>query len=76
MIKADIGHRSIVERVILDIGSSMNVLYHNTFIKMGYKREDLSPSKEIIYEFTNTATSIVGVIKLKTSIGMKKGWVR
>lgn len=76
IIKADIGLNSIVEKFMKDSGSYVDVLYYNTFIKMGYKREDFSPSKEPIFGSTNTAMLIEGVIDLKTSIGSKKYWVR
>lgn len=42
---------------------------------MSYKREDLSPSKEAIYGFTNTVALVAGVINFKTSIGSKGGRV-
>lgn len=67
-ISAYIGPNNMVNRVIVDNGSFANVLYNNAFIKMGYKREDIAPQMEIIYQFTNITASIAGVITLKTFI--------
>lgn len=77
VIKVEIGPSSIVERVAVDSGSFIDVLYYNTCIKMGYKKEDLSPSKEVIYGFTNTTTLIARVIDSKSSIRfrLKKGQI-
>lgn len=55
----------MVEKVIMDSRSSVDIFYYDTFPHMDYKREDLSPSKEAIYSFTNTTTLVVGVINLK-----------
>jgi len=75
VIQADIGPTSRVERMIVDSGSSADILYMDTFIKMGLKKEDLSPCKEAIYGFTNVAAPVAGVIDLKVSIGSRKGRV-
>lgn len=53
----------------------MDVFYYEAFIKMGYKRENLAPLKESIYDFTNIVALVVGVITLKISIRSKKGQV-
>lgn len=55
----------------IDNKSSANILYMDTFLLMVYKREDLSPCKEVIYKFTNTAMPVSSVIDLNTSIGSK-----
>lgn len=72
VIRADISHDSQVKEKIIDNGSSTDILYMDTFLYMGYKREDLSPYKEAIYRLTNTT----GVIDLGTSIRSKDGRVR
>lgn len=76
VIQADIDHDSCVERmIIVDTGSSVGILYMDTFIRMGLKKENLSPYKEAIYEFTNIAALVVGVIELKVFNVSKKGRV-
>lgn len=62
-----------VERMIVDRGSSVNVLYMVTFLRMGLVKENLSFCTEAIYGFTNAATPVVSIIDLKTSIGFMKG---
>lgn len=39
MIKADISSKSTVKKVIIDNESSVDVLYYDAFLQMGYKRE-------------------------------------
>ena len=72
VISTDIGPNSTLNKVIIDNGNSVDVLYYDAFIQMGYKREDLKPQKEAIYWFTNIAAPITGVISLKTSVGKRK----
>lgn len=47
----------------------VDVLYFETFFKMGYMKENMSPPKDAIYGFTNTKSFVVGLIDLKISIG-------
>lgn len=75
VIQAGISHYSRVERMIIDIGSSVYIVYLDTFIRMGLKKEDLFLCKEAIYGFTDIFVFVVGVIELKTSISFKKGRV-
>lgn len=75
MIKTNIGPNSIVEKVIIDRKSSVDVLYYDMFLSMGYTRKDLSLSKEAIYHFTNIAAPVVGISNLKTSVSSKHGRV-
>lgn len=75
VIIVDICPNTIVEKVIINSRSSVDMLYNDVFIKMGHKRENLSPLKVAIYCLTNIATLIEGVVTLKTSITSKKGQV-
>lgn len=42
---------------------------------MGYKREQLQPAKEPIYDFTNTTTPVEGTIFLQLSLGERDGTI-
>lgn len=75
VIKADIGHDVWVEKMIIDREIFADILYLDTFLFMGYKKEDLSPCKEVIYGFTSIDVPHLGVIDLRTSIGLKVGRV-
>lgn len=48
MIKVDIDPNSHVTKVLVTNGSLEDVLYFEAFLKMGYKKEDLSPPKELM----------------------------
>lgn len=54
-------------KVIVDLGSSVDVVYYKAFKKMGYKAQNLAPFKEVVYGFTNTLAPIIGTINLKES---------
>lgn len=58
---------------MVDNGSSFIILYYDTFIRMRYKREHLTPTKEAIYDFTNTTTPVIEIINVKISLGEKHG---
>lgn len=72
VIQVGIGPNYRIERIIIDTGSSADILYLDTFTRMDLKREDLSHCKETICEFTNIAAPMAGVIEFKVFIGSKK----
>jgi len=47
-------------------------IYYKTFLKMGYKREQLQSAREPIYGFTNTKTPVASAICLQLMLGGKK----
>lgn len=73
IIGADIGDDCRVGKIMIDNGSVMDILYYNTFVKMGLKREHLQLTKEPVYDFTNTAAPVAGIINLRFSLGERKG---
>lgn len=72
MIEVDIGPNSTVSKFMVDIGSFVDILYIIAFKRIGGKIEDLAPSSEPIYGFTNTVAPNAGTIDLKLSIESKK----
>lgn len=57
---------------MVDGRNYVEVLYRDTFVKMAYKRENVTPTKEAIYDFTNTTTPIVSHVDLKILISSEK----
>lgn len=53
----------------------MDILYLAGFEKIGFKKEQLTPTKETIYRFTNTEALVVGTIDLEVSLSKRKGRV-
>ena len=51
VIKAIIANNN-VHRILVDNGSSMDILYHRAFERMGLKVSNLKPSPNPIYSFT------------------------
>ncbi|XP_019150219.1 PREDICTED: uncharacterized protein LOC109147035 [Ipomoea nil] len=59
----------VVRRILVDTGSSVNVLYLETFIKMGMTWEQLSPVKTPLTGFTGDSVEAEGSITLPVEIG-------
>ncbi|XP_019178451.1 PREDICTED: uncharacterized protein LOC109173644 [Ipomoea nil] len=59
----------VVRRILVDTGSSVNVLYLETFIKMGMTREQLSPVKTPLAGFTGDSVEAEGSITVPVEIG-------
>ena len=45
----------IVKRVLVDTGSSVNILYESSLERMGLSSKDLEPCKQTIYGFSGKA---------------------
>ena len=58
-----------VHRILVDNGSSIDILYYQTFQKMGLKNSDLRPSPNPIYGFTGDSITPMGVITLPMTVG-------
>ncbi|XP_052171520.1 uncharacterized protein LOC127787500 [Diospyros lotus] len=58
-----------VRRVMVDIGSSVNVMYKGCFNQMGLRLDQLTSSPEPLYRFTGDAVILKGRIKLPLTIG-------
>ena len=46
-----------IHRILVDNGSSVDILYYQTFQKMGLKNSDLKPSPNPIYGFTGNSVT-------------------
>ncbi|XP_074377936.1 uncharacterized protein LOC141719454 [Apium graveolens] len=57
-----------VMRVLVDNGASMDILYHDTFIRMGYNNSQLTPSNAPIYGFNHIECKVEGEIQLPVTI--------
>ena len=58
-----------VHRVLVDNGSSVDVLAYETYRKMGLLDKDLTLTNNELYEFTGNLVHIVGKIKLPMTLG-------
>ena len=58
-----------VYRLLVDNGSSMDILYYQAFQKMGLKFSDLKPSPNPIYCFTGDSVTPLGLISIPMTLG-------
>ena len=58
-----------VHRILVDNGSSVDILYYQAFQKMGLKNNDLRPSPNIVYGFTGDSVTPMGVVTLPMIVG-------
>ncbi|XP_074374768.1 uncharacterized protein LOC141715188 [Apium graveolens] len=58
-----------VMRVLVDNGASVDILFHDTFIRMGYNDSQLTPSDAPIYGFNHVECKVEGEIQLPVTIG-------
>ncbi|XP_074327529.1 uncharacterized protein LOC141665445 [Apium graveolens] len=56
-------------KVLVDNGASMDILFHDTFIRMGYNDSQLTPSNAPIYGFNHVECQVEGAIQLPITIG-------
>ncbi|XP_019163604.1 PREDICTED: uncharacterized protein LOC109159946 [Ipomoea nil] len=59
----------VVRRILVDTGSNVNVLYLETFTKMGLTREQLRPVNTPLAGFTGNSVEAEGSITLPVEIG-------
>ncbi|RDX97869.1 hypothetical protein CR513_19309, partial [Mucuna pruriens] len=60
-----------VERVLIDQGSSTNILYWSTFRKMGLRH--LTEYSGTLYDFAGERVPIKGIVELETIFGERSG---
>ena len=60
---------NIIHRMLVDNGSSANILFWNTYQKIGLTRADLSPTTTPLYRFTGDHIILKGTIKLAVTLG-------
>ncbi|XP_074346926.1 uncharacterized protein LOC141685739 [Apium graveolens] len=59
----------VVMKVLVDNGAAMEILFHDTFIRMGYNDSQLTPSDAPIYGFNHVECKVEGAIQLPITIG-------
>jgi hypothetical protein len=62
---------SEVKRVLIDNGASVDILFHEAFVKMGYNDSQLTPSNTPIYGFNGVESKVEGTIQLPMTIGQE-----
>ncbi|KAK1393257.1 hypothetical protein POM88_012313 [Heracleum sosnowskyi] len=60
---------SETKRVLIDNGASVDILFHDAFIKMGYTDSQLTPSNMHIYRFNGVESKVEGTIQLLMTMG-------
>ena len=68
VIKAMIANNN-VHRILVDNGSSVDILYFQGFERMRLKVSDLKPSPNPVYGFTGDSVVLLGVILLLMTLG-------
>ncbi|RDY13113.1 hypothetical protein CR513_02005, partial [Mucuna pruriens] len=64
-----VGPANHVERVLVDQGSSTNVLFWSAFQKMGFSESNLEACQGTLIRFAGEQVKIQGVINLETMMG-------
>ncbi|XP_074356053.1 uncharacterized protein LOC141695728 [Apium graveolens] len=59
----------LVKKILVDNGASMNIMFHETFLRMGYTDSQLTPSDAPIYGFNGVECLVEGAIQLPVTIG-------
>ncbi|XP_074328017.1 uncharacterized protein LOC141665929 [Apium graveolens] len=68
VISIQIGTKN-VHRAFMDNGSSANILYYNTFKKMGLPDRDMSGEDSWVYGFSGAGVRVMGSIRLPCTLG-------
>ena len=58
-----------MHRILVDNGSSVDILYYQVFQKMGLKVSDLKPSPNPVYGFTGGSVTPMVIISLPMTMG-------
>ncbi|RDX67679.1 hypothetical protein CR513_53410, partial [Mucuna pruriens] len=58
-----------VEKVLIDQGSSANILYWSTYMRMGLKPINMEPCTGKLYGFASKQVEIRGAVELETTFG-------
>ena len=60
---------SLILRMLMDNGSAVNILYYDTYQKVGLTRADLNPTTSPLYWFSGDHVIPEGTIKLVVTLG-------
>ncbi|KAI0496427.1 hypothetical protein KFK09_022743 [Dendrobium nobile] len=58
-----------VKRILVDNGSSVDILFYSTFLNLGLTREKLQPAAGPLYGFDNRPVRVEGIISLPIALG-------
>ena len=58
-----------VKRIMIDIGSSIDILYFDTFQKLEISTNDLTPMAPLLMGFTSNSISSLGIVNLYVMFG-------
>ncbi|KAI0524674.1 hypothetical protein KFK09_004056 [Dendrobium nobile] len=58
-----------VKRILVDNGSSVDILFYSTFLNLGLAREKLQPAAGPLYGFDNRPVRVEGIISLLVILG-------
>ena len=58
-----------VKRILIDYGSSVNIIFKKVYDQMKMETKDLKPSKARIHGFNGAATDSVGYVELPVEQG-------
>lgn len=59
-----------VERMLVDIGSSINILYKSVFDKLGVDATKLRPTRMLLERFTSDKVKVEGTVDLNVELGI------
>ena len=59
----------MVKRVLVDTGSSVNIMYKSTLERMKLSVKDLEPCNQTIYGFSGEGLAPAGMIKIPVTMG-------
>lgn len=62
---------SIVQRILVDMGSNINVMYYNVFLKLGLSYGQLRPIRTSTAGFTSNTIEMKGSITLVVKLGTR-----
>ncbi|KAF8105123.1 hypothetical protein N665_0162s0003 [Sinapis alba] len=55
--------------VLIDTGSSVDLIFHQTLIKMVVDLKDIKPSSRVLTSFNGSSTQLLGTIRLNVFVG-------
>lgn len=61
----------MVRRVLVDMSSNVNVMYHDVFVKLRFSKDQLKPVKMSLADFTGKMIEVEGSIKFPVKLKTK-----
>ena len=69
MVITTIIHNYSIKRILVDEGSSVDILYNDTTASMGIKKTDLKPHEGSLIGFSDKHVLVKGLISLRVTFG-------